>query len=163
MMSVNVNTSASPDRHASTSSRDISSQTEQLTIRQQRFERMLAQQLDVDAAGLAAMDHLISAGEATPTELARRLDISTAAMTLVLNRLEAAGHIERGAHPTDRRKVVISAAAPSVESARTQVQPLIDGVEKLVASMTPAEQATVSTFLDAMIAIYDEAMRDAGR
>lgn len=137
---------------------DIRARVQQIGVRQQRFERHLASELDVDAAGLEAMDHLISAGPTTPTELARRLDISTAATTLVLNRLETAGHIHRDRHPTDGRKLIVTADERSADAAHSRVLPLIDGVEQLVDTMTPAERATVQTFLDRLIAIYDEAM-----
>lgn len=47
--------------------------------------------LQVDPAGLAVMDHLVHVGPTTPTDLARRLDASTAATTLVIDRLAAGG------------------------------------------------------------------------
>lgn len=137
---------------------DIRSRMQQLTIRQQRFERHVAQQLEVDAAGLAAMDHLMSDGPSTPTELARQLEISTAAMTLVLDRLESAGHVRRGAHPSDRRKVVVTASDASVQQAHSQIVPLIDGVGEIVDSMAPEQRRIVERFLAQTIAVYDEAM-----
>jgi len=136
---------------------DIRGRVQQLGVRQQRFERRLAAELGVDVAGLEAMDHLISTGPSTPTELARRLEISTAATTLVLNRLEAAGHIRRDRHPSDGRKLVVTAAARSADQAYERVLPMIEGVEALVAEMTPQERATVQTFLDRLVAIYDDA------
>lgn len=136
---------------------DIRARLQQLTIRQQRFERAVAQQLDVDAAGLDAMDHLLSSGPSTPTELAHRLEISTAAMTLVLNRLESAGHIRRERHPSDGRKLVVTASEESAEEAHGRVAPLIEGVEELIASMGDAELAVVEGFLQSLVQIYDDA------
>jgi len=136
---------------------DIRARVRQVTVRQQRFERHLARALEVDAAGLAAMDHLIETGPATPTELAHRLEVSTAAMTLVLNRLEAAGHVRRDRHPSDGRKLVVTAVDRSSDRAYDLVQPLIDGIEDLVAGMDAGQRAAVETFLDRLIAIYDDA------
>ncbi|WP_079726458.1 MarR family winged helix-turn-helix transcriptional regulator [Okibacterium fritillariae] len=138
---------------------DIRARIQQLGVRQQRFERHLAKELGVDAAGIEAMDHLISTGPATPTELARRLEISTAATTLVLNRLETAGHIHRERHPTDGRKLVVTAEQNSAELAYSHVLPMIEGVEQLVESMTPEERMTIQRFLDQLITIYDDATR----
>ena len=140
----------------------IADQLERVTQRQQQFERHLARALAVDPVGLAAMEHLMRVGEATPTELSRALGVSTAAMTLVLDRLAAAGHLTRQPHPTDRRKVVVTPAASSVAAAHDLVDPLIDGVEQLVASLDPAERATVSTFLTALVHVYDDALSPAG-
>ena len=138
---------------------DIGDLTRELVTRQQRFESAVARALEVDAIGLAAMDYLILNGSATPTELAHNLEVSTAAMTLVLDRLEAAEHISRSPHPSDRRKVVISPAKDSIRAAFSHVQPLIDGMDKMVNAMTPAERAVVTKFLADLNNLYDEAKR----
>ncbi len=138
---------------------DLRARIQQVAVRQQRFERHLARRLAVDPIGLEAMDHLIASGPATPTELARRLEISTAAMTLVLNRLEDAGHVRRDRHPSDGRKLVVTAAQDSADAAYALVLPLIDGVEELTAGMDAEQRATVQAFLDRLIGIYDEAIR----
>jgi DNA-binding MarR family transcriptional regulator len=138
---------------------DINAHLEQLRLRQRHFERALAKQLEVDAAGLSTMDYLMSAGTATPTELSKRLEISTAAMTLVLDRLEAAGHVSRQPHPVDGRKVIVTPAPSSVGQAFQHVEPLINGVEELVESLSPDETATIRSFLRGVLAIYDEANR----
>nr|WP_244630714.1 MULTISPECIES: MarR family transcriptional regulator [unclassified Microbacterium] len=108
------------------------------------------------------MDHLISTGPATPTELARRLGISTAAMTLVLHRLENAGHIRRERHPHDGRKLVVTPVDGSRDRARELVTPLIEGVETVVQAMDAAERATVQRFLDRLIDAYDDALDHSG-
>ncbi len=136
---------------------DLRAQVQQLTLRQQKFERALARELAVDAAGLETMDYLISAGTSTPTELARRTGLSTAAMTLVLNRLEVAGHVQRDRHPSDGRKLIVTPAHRSTEQAEQLVRPLIAGVESVIAALSPAERDAVEKFLTGVIAAYDEA------
>ena len=71
------------------------------------FEAHLGRELAVNPTDLKAMEHLISSGPLSPTELARRLDMSTAAVTTVVDRLVAASHVARSQHPTDRRGVVV--------------------------------------------------------
>ncbi|WP_329115581.1 MarR family winged helix-turn-helix transcriptional regulator [Streptomyces sp. NBC_01465] len=129
----------------------------QLTLRQQRFERYLGRRLGVDPAGLAVMDHLVNVGPATPSELARHLSASTAAMTLVIDRLAAGGHVSREPHPTDRRKVVVTPAGHWEEEAYQYVEPLIKGVAEATAAMTPEERAAVAGFLERMAVAYDGA------
>ncbi|OON76025.1 MarR family transcriptional regulator [Streptomyces tsukubensis] len=128
-----------------------------LTLRQQRFERHLSKQLSVDQSGLAVMDHLVTVGPTTPTELARRLEASTAATTLVIDRLVAGGHASRQPHPTDRRKVIVTPAENWGGAAHQYVSPLIDGMSTTAENLTPREQATVRAFLHQIIAVYDEA------
>lgn len=78
-------------------------------------------------------------------------------MTLVLNRLEAAGHITRDRHPTDGRKLVVTAAQQSAEQAHQRVIPLIQVVEELIQTMSATDRRTVANFLDQLIQIYDTA------
>lgn len=141
---------------------DLRARVQRVALRQQQFEKHVAAALAVDAPGLEAMDHLISTGPATPTELARRLGISTAAMTLVLHRLENAGHIRRERHPHDGRKLVVTPVDGSRDRARELVTPLIEGVETVVRAMDTAERATVQRFLDRLIDAYDDALDHSG-
>jgi DNA-binding MarR family transcriptional regulator len=135
---------------------DLRAKVQQIAIRQQRFEQHLAAELNVDRAGLEAMDHLMTTGPATPTELARLLGISTAAMTLVLNRLESAGHLRRDPHPSDRRKLIITASDETSHRAYGHVAPLIQGVESLIDSLKESERVVVEKFLDGLLTAYDE-------
>jgi DNA-binding MarR family transcriptional regulator len=73
---------------------------------------------DVGPSEGATLGELHLSGPLTPSELARRLGITAAAMTEVLDRLERGRHVRRDPHPSDRRKVVItirSGTAASVE------------------------------------------------
>ncbi|WP_406138327.1 MarR family winged helix-turn-helix transcriptional regulator [Streptomyces sp. NBC_01089] len=137
----------------------IREQLRLLTLNQQRFERHLSRRLQVDPAGLAVMDHLVHAGPTTPTDLARRLDASTAATTLVIDRLAAGGHVTRQPHPTDRRKVIITPAPHWETTAYEHVAPLIQGVTAAAAALAPDEQATVAAFLRRIVGVYDEAIK----
>lgn len=137
----------------------IREQLRLLTLNQQRFERHLSRRLQVDPAGLAVMDHLVHAGPTTPTDLARRLDASTAATTLVIDRLAAGGHVTRQPHPTDRRKVIITPAPHWETTAYEHVAPLIQGVTAAAEALAPDEQATVAAFLRRIVGVYDEAIK----
>jgi DNA-binding MarR family transcriptional regulator len=138
---------------------DLRARLQQLSVRQQRFQKYLAESLRVDQPGLEAMSKLMSTGPSTPSELARRVGLSTAAMSLVLNRLESAGHISRQRHPSDGRKLVVTASEESSEQAQDRLLPMIEGVEELVGSLNARERATIEVFLDRLIAIYDDASK----
>jgi MarR family multiple antibiotic resistance transcriptional regulator len=138
----------------------IGDQLMELLNLQLRFRRRMQDALGVDAAGLMTMIHLAEVGSDTPTAIAHTLEASTAATSLVLNRLEASGHISRQPHPLDRRKVVVMPVAASIASAYARAKPVIGGVEQLTAELTSDERSTVSTFLEGLVAVYDEALRD---
>lgn len=135
---------------------------ELLTL-QQRFRRQLQEALGVDSAGLTTMIHLAEVGTDNPTAIAGTLETSTAATSLVLNRLEASGHISRLPHPQDRRKVVVAPAPASIASAFESARPLIDGIDQLTATLTPAERSTVAVFLEGLVDVYEQALRDGDR
>ncbi|MFJ2745761.1 MarR family winged helix-turn-helix transcriptional regulator [Streptomyces sp. NPDC087440] len=136
---------------------DIRAQLRELTLRQQRFERFLGRRLHVDPAGLAVMDHLVNVAPTTPSELARHLGTSTAAMTLVIDRLAAGGHVRREPHPTDRRKVVVVPAEEWPDTAFAYVAPLVAGITAATDELAPDERAVVARFLARAVAAYDTA------
>ena len=138
--------------------KDVRARIQRLGLKEQAFRRFLADQIAVDEMGLEVMDHLMSRGSSSPTELAHEINISTAAMSLVLQRLEAAGHITRQRHPSDGRRLIVAATDDSVRLAYGHVLPLINGLEAVVASMDDDERAAASAFLDKVIAAYDGAM-----
>ncbi|GAA2226137.1 MarR family winged helix-turn-helix transcriptional regulator [Herbiconiux moechotypicola] len=118
------------------------------------FERKLGSALAVNPTDLAAMQHLIQNGPLTPSELALRLGVTTAASTLVVDRLVALGHAERHPHQHDRRKIVVVPSRASVDRAVDLLLPVIAGIAGVVDDLTPAERATVERFLHSVDTVY---------
>lgn len=131
----------------------------ELLALQLRFRRHVQDSLGVDSAGLSAMIHLAGVGSDTPTAIAGTLERSTAATSLVLNRLEESGHISRQPHPKDRRKVVVVPAPASIAAAYDCANPVIDGIDRQTATLTPAERSTVAGFIAGLLHVYEEALR----
>ncbi len=138
---------------------DLRARIQQLGLRHRHLEKKLAAALRTDVSGLEVMDHLIALGPTTPSVLATRLGTSTAAMSLVLNRLEDAGHITRQRHPDDGRKLVVTAAAHSTEQVWDLISPQTEAIDALITRYTPEQQDLVEGFLDAVLASYDDAER----
>ena len=122
------------------------------------FERQVGQALEVNATDLSAMEHLIQEGSLTPGELSRRLDISTAATTLVVDRLVALGHAQRHPHSSDRRKVVVVPAQESVSRALQQLLPVIGGVAALTQDLSDGEREVIEAFLARVVDVYQSAL-----
>jgi DNA-binding MarR family transcriptional regulator len=118
------------------------------------FERRLGTVLSVNPTDLSAMQHLIQEGPLTPSELATRLGVTTAASTLVVDRLVALGHVERHRHERDRRKIVVVPARASVNHAIDELLPVITGVARLVDDMSAADRQVVATFLAGVVEVY---------
>ncbi|MGA1836752.1 MarR family transcriptional regulator [Herbiconiux sp. 11R-BC] len=122
------------------------------------FERRLGTVLTVNQTDLAAMEHLIQEGPLTPSELAARLNVTTAASTLVVDRLVALGHVERHRHEHDRRKIVVVPARASVNRAVDELMPVMFGISALVEELPESDRGTVEAFLDRVIAVYRAAV-----
>ncbi|MFC4225049.1 MarR family winged helix-turn-helix transcriptional regulator [Lysinibacter cavernae] len=112
------------------------------------FEKHLARQLTVNATDLEAMEHLIQAGPLSPTEIARRLDISTAAVTSAIDRLSTLGHVDRTPNPDDRRGVIVAATPGSAAKAMSVLLPMIYAVDAVLDEFDSNEQAVIGRYLE---------------
>lgn len=89
----------------------------------------------------------VSAGQdATPSDISRRLGISSASTTALLDRLERAGMVERASHPSDRRSILIS-ATPEAERRLTSTMGDYDArLRKVATELQPDGRAVVAGF-----------------
>lgn len=124
------------------------------------FERKLARVLGVGPTDLAAMTHLMESGPLSPSELARRLSITTAAATLLVHRLEGAGHASRAPHEDDKRRIVVTPASESVQRAADELLPVVAGVAQASSGFTSDEVAVIERFLGSVIGVYRDALLD---
>ena len=118
------------------------------------FERHLGRELTVNPTDLAAMEELIRDGALSPTELAGRLNISTAAVTTVVDRLTAVGHVSRMPNPDDRRGVIIVPAPASVAKAMQTLMPMILSINEVLAGFSEEEKTTITVYLDRVVSAY---------
>jgi DNA-binding MarR family transcriptional regulator len=118
------------------------------------FEGHLGTQLTVNPTDLTAMEHLIQDGPLTPTELARRLNVSTAAATTVIDRLTAVGHVSRIPNPADRRGVLVVPAPASVARAMDALMPMIMDIDGVLKNFSATEQAIITDYLERVVAAY---------
>jgi DNA-binding MarR family transcriptional regulator len=118
------------------------------------FERLLQRELTVNPTDLEAMEELIRDGALSPTELARRLNMSTAAVTTVVDRLTAVGHVSREPNPDDRRGVLVVPQPDSVRKAMTTLMPMILGMDAVLADFGDAERDTITAYLRGVVDVY---------
>lgn len=118
------------------------------------FSAKVADRLAVNPTDLLAMEHLMMSGPLSPTELARRLGMSTPAVTTVVDRLVAVGHARRTAHPTDRRAVVVVPEPRSVSAAMAAIMPMIAGIDEVLDGFGADEQATITRYLERVLEVY---------
>jgi DNA-binding MarR family transcriptional regulator len=118
------------------------------------FEKHLARTLTVNSTDLNAMEHLIQSGPLSPTDLAKRLDVSTAAVTSVIDRLVAIGHVTREPQPNDRRGVLVVPQPASVAKAMATLMPMIMGINSVLDDFDETEKATIVDYLQRVLGTY---------
>jgi DNA-binding MarR family transcriptional regulator len=110
--------------------------------------------LGVGSTEISALFYLFTEGASTPTELAARLQITTASVTELVERLGRAGLARRAPHPHDRRKVVLSLT----DAAQRQVGEMFERIAVSTARCTSLldgdERETVLRFLHDLALAY---------
>ncbi|MDQ1137910.1 DNA-binding MarR family transcriptional regulator [Microbacterium sp. SORGH_AS 1204] len=91
-----------------------------------------------------------SARAVTPIDLARHLGVSTASVTALLDRLERSGHVERRPHPSDRRKVVVSATGHADIEMRDTLSSMHARMMQATRGMSESDTVAVTGFLQRM-------------
>lgn len=120
------------------------------------YSRMVSAHLDVNQTDFEAMEHLITNGAMTAGELAKAVGISPGSATVMIDRLEAVGHVNREPNPNDRRGVIVAPNPKSVAEAWKHISPLIVASEKALADLKPSERKVIENYLSAMLKIYTD-------
>lgn len=107
----------------------------------------------------SALGELFLHGPLTPTELARRLHLTTPAMTEALDRLERAGHARRDRHPTDRRKVLISLRTETLASLERSAPAFAEVLAPALEGLDDSDRRRVVDVLDRSVKIMEADIR----
>lgn len=124
-----------------------------------RLRHALVRRSGLGETELAALEHLVEA-PSTPTELARLLEVSTAASTGIVDRLESRGHVERRAHPADRRRTTLHVTDAGRAEILGHLMPMLVALRTLDADLTPADREVVGRFLAGARAAFAQVSQD---
>ncbi len=105
--------------------------------------RSIARRLGVSTGDLTALDHLLAGAPVGTGELAERLGVRSPSATATVDRLEAAGLVERLDHPTDRRRVVVEVSPRARSRIDEAVRPLVEELDGLVDTLSATERRVV--------------------
>jgi DNA-binding MarR family transcriptional regulator len=97
---------------------------------------------------LSALASLHNAGAMTPRELADTERMQPPSMTRVVAALEERGLVQRSAHPTDGRQVILSPSAAGSGLIRENRRVREAWLARQLAALTPAERATLREAVD---------------
>jgi len=119
-------------------------------LERDRFKAAVARRTGVSQADFNALDHLDDEGPLTPGNLAERLNLTSGAVTALIDRLERAGWVSRSPHPSDRRSHVVALTDAANTTGEREFGPWVEDMEAAVARLSPADRAAAARFLDAV-------------
>lgn len=111
-------------------------------------QQEVAQLLGLNVTDLTCLGHVLGAGDnpLAAGELAQLTNLTTGAVTGVLNRLERAGYAHRRPDPADRRRVRVVPDPVATARIFAVYQPFYDRLGALFADYTPDEVAVIADF-----------------
>ncbi|MCX5387425.1 MarR family winged helix-turn-helix transcriptional regulator [Streptomyces sp. NBC_00083] len=121
----------------------------QVLLANRDAELALARHLGLGPNDVTAMEHLLAAPDGLgPIDIAHRLGIRSASATVLVDRLQEAGHVTRAPHHTDRRRTVVKPTPRARDEIIAALTPLIGAVENAASALSEDELATVVNFLN---------------
>jgi DNA-binding MarR family transcriptional regulator len=120
----------------------------------------LARQAGITESDLDALEHLEAAGPLTQRDLGERLSLTSGAITMLVDRLERAGWVQRGPHPTDRRYTLLELTAKAIQDEPAGLTRFHAAIKSLVAKVPPGHRNTLRAFLDEAARAAAEAAKD---
>ena len=115
--------------------------------------------MEMNASDLAALRMLIvreGRGETvSPHQVADHLRISSASTTKLLDRLTAAGHVERGPHPSDRRARIVILTEESRATLFRHFRERLQSMRGVAERYTDEELVVITRFLSELSATID--------
>jgi DNA-binding MarR family transcriptional regulator len=113
-----------------------------------------ARRMRLNLSEVDAMEHLM--GEAMgPVELSRRLHMTSASASVLVDRLEEAGHVVREPDPTDGRRRVVRPTEQGAAGVFGQVAPLVSDLVALEDDMTAKERDAVMRYLSRVLDVIE--------
>lgn len=100
---------------------------------------------------LAVMESAAATAPLRPGDLSDRLQLTSGAVTAVVDRLESAGHVRRASHPDDRRSVTLEPTPKAIATGHAHFSRLAERVKAVTSQLDEVELETIRRFLDDML------------
>jgi len=102
-----------------------------------------------DLMAMNLMSHAAARGSSmTPTQVAKSMSLSAAAVTALVDRLERVGHLVRHPDPADRRRVRLDVSQQAEDVSRGMFRPMNEELVEVMGQYTQAELQLVGRVLD---------------
>lgn len=114
---------------------------------------VVARRAGLSESELVALEHLMD-GALGPVEVGRRLGVTSAASTGIVDRLAARGHVRRAPHPVDRRRTEVSITESGRAEVLGHLMPMFRSLAEMDAEVSEDERAVVDRYLSKAVASF---------
>jgi DNA-binding MarR family transcriptional regulator len=112
----------------------------------------IARRLDLNLSEVDAMEHLMR-DPIGPVELSRLLHMTSASATVLVDRLEEAGHVHREPDPHDRRRRVVRPTQHGTQAVFEQIGPMVADLVAVEEDMTEHDRDVVVAYLQRVLGV----------
>ena len=116
-----------------------------------------ARGMEVNLSDMTAVMALSEHGPMGVADLARRLGVSSPATTVLVDRLERAGHVERTRDPTDGRRVTVTDTLAGRAATLHAWLPAIEEIDGVCRALSESEQVFARDLLARLTAAMNRA------
>ncbi len=125
---------------------------------------VLARRVGVGITDLTALDRLTSSEQPMGVvELGDSLGIRSASATVLVDRLVAAGHLQRAPHPTDGRRRIVRATGSAHDDMMDALRPLIAGINRVTEQLDADTSRAVLAYLNDVCAVLRDFAQTPGQ
>jgi DNA-binding MarR family transcriptional regulator len=120
------------------------------------FRNAVSEWAGLNLTDMECLRFLFLKGISTPSELARQTGLTSGATTAMLDRLEAAGLIERRPNPDDRRGTLITPAESAAERAASWFESARNAQDELISSYSESELEIIADVFERFAKLWDQ-------
>jgi DNA-binding MarR family transcriptional regulator len=136
------------DEQREFTARDVAMAVRRLDLMMSQMHLEMSERLGLSPGELLALAHLSVDGPLGPTELTRRLHMTTGAMTAMLDRLAEGDFVVREPHATDRRRVVVRLTKEGRDRIFTHVHGMANEVVTISDGLDPGQRRVIVDYLE---------------
>jgi DNA-binding MarR family transcriptional regulator len=127
-----------------------------------RVNHVVARRAGISDTELVTLEHL-AREQIGPAEVARRLEVSTAAATGIVDRLVSRGHVERRPHAADRRRTELVLTESGRGEVVGHLLPMFIALDQLDRSFDDEERVVVERYLRGAVAAFERVLEAPAR
>jgi DNA-binding MarR family transcriptional regulator len=139
---------------------ELGSSLQRFGLARDRMRAALAKRTGVGGADLDALEYLEAEGPLTQRDLGERLSLTSGAITMLVDRLEHAGWVNRRPHPTDRRYTLLELSPKAAQASPAELDRYHQAIGDLVDNVPARHKPIIAAFLKQAAAAASQAARD---